>query len=116
MGLIKDGKAPKKMTYSGRTYVYNKYNKCYISYENECERYLSSYYRIESILENIVIILDEENDEFEDIDDIPMRYVFDKDKQLNIAELNHNFANYQDFIIKLISNQKKIIERLNKDE
>lgn len=76
------------------------------------------------VLNNSIEILDEENDEFEDIEEINVTrkgreqiFLQYEDKngehKYTIRTLDRYFANKFN---QLIRNQKKIIERLNKDE
>ena len=102
LGLIKDGNAPKKIKFSHEIFVFTdgRYKqKDNISEDNSM---LGDYFRLDGMLNDIVKILDEENDEFEDIEEINEEALYEDDKVMNT-------------INQLIRNQKKIIERLNKE-
>ena len=106
LGLIKDGKAPKKIKYENREYyLYD--NKSYLSTDKT--RFFDRIYFCDLNIE--VEILDEE--EFEDIEEITIR-----DKTIGFPNGEWTARNMDKaFSIKinqLIKNQKKIIERLNK--
>ena len=51
---------PKEIVYNTRIFRYNEYNKCYIWHCNRDEFYLSTYYRIEQILNDEVEIIEED--------------------------------------------------------
>lgn len=98
LGMVKDGKAPKKIKYENREYyLYN--NKSYLSTDKT--RFFDKIYFSDLNIE--VEILDEE--EFEDIND---EFESGDTAQVVMQLLNK--------IRPLIKNQKKIIERLNKDK
>lgn len=104
LGLIKDGKAPKKIKYENREYyLYD--NKSYLSTDKT--RFFDRIYFCDLNIE--VEILDEE--EFEDIEEITIR-----DKTIGFPNGEWTARNMDKaFSIKinqLIKNQKKIIERL----
>lgn len=114
LGLIKDGKAPKKIKYLGNIYEYNKKDKRY--YNVVLKRLdLSSKFGDFNFnyLDDEVEILDEE--EFEDIEEITIR-----DKTIGFPNGEWTARNMDKaFSIKinqLIKNQKKIIERLKDGE
>ena len=69
LGLIKDGKAPKKIIYADITYKYCERMEGKFNYKNiETGEYLSDDWFIENILCNIVEIIEEvEDKEYEDI-------------------------------------------------
>ncbi len=107
LGLIKDGKAPKKIKYENREYyLYD--NKSYLSTDKT--RFFDRIYFCDLNIE--VEILDEE--EFEDIEEITIR-----DKTIGFPNGEWTARNMDKaFSIKinqLIKNQKKIIERINKE-
>ena len=104
LGLIKDGKAPKKIKYENREYyLYD--NKSYLSTDKT--RFFDRIYFCDLNIE--VEILDEE--EFEDIEEITIR-----DKTIGFPNGEWTARNMDKaFSIKinqLIKNQKKIIERI----
>ena len=124
LGLIKDGKAPKKIKYENREYyLYD--NKSYLSTDKT--RFFDRIYfgedYLRAELNNEVEILDEE--EFEDIEEITIN-----GEKLGYGVLSEWLGSKQtDNEVKLcssieclgvnlnllIKNQKKIIERLNKE-
>ena len=124
LGLIKDGKAPKKIKYENREYyLYD--NKSYLSTDKT--RFFDRIYfgedYLRAKLNNEVEILDEE--EFEDIEEITLN-----GEKLGYGVLSEWLGSKQtDNEVKLcssieclgvtlnllIKNQKKIIERLNKE-
>lgn len=104
LGMVKDGKAPKKIKYENREYyLYD--NKSYLSTDKT--RFFDRIYFCDLNIE--VEILDEE--EFEDIEEITIR-----DKTIGFPNGEWTARNMDKaFSIKinqLIKNQKKIIERL----
>ena len=118
LGLIKDGKAPKKIKYENREYyLYD--NKSYLSTDKT--RFFDRIYFGDLNIE--VEILDEE--EFEDIEEITLN-----GEKLGYGVLSEWLGSKQtDNEVKLcssieclgitlnllIKNQKKIIQKLNKD-
>ena len=124
LGLIKDGKAPKKIKYENREYyLYD--NKSYLSTDKT--RFFDRIYfgedYLRAELNNEVEILDEE--EFEDIEEITLN-----GEKLGYGVLSKWLGSKQtDNEVKLcssieclgvtlnllIKNQNKILERLNKD-
>ena len=107
LGMVKDGKAPKKIKYENREYyLYD--NKSYLSTDKT--RFFDRIYFCDLNIE--VEILDEE--EFEDIEEITIR-----DKTIGFPNGEWTARNMDKaFSIKinqLIKNQKKIIERINKE-
>ena len=124
LGLIKDGKAPKKIKYENREYyLYD--NKSYLSTDKT--RFFDRIYfgedYLRAELNNEVEILDEE--EFEDIEEITLN-----GEKLGYGVLSEWLGSKQtDNEVKLcssieclgitlnllIKNQKKIIQKLNKD-
>ena len=114
LGLIKDGKAPKKIKYENREYyLYD--NKSYLSTDKT--RFFDRIYFCDLNIE--VEILDEEEFEYIDkldIEDNAMnrseRYIRKSDNKLvTLSVSDYVLANK---INQLIKNQKKIIERLKK--
>ena len=104
LGMVKDGKAPKKIKYENREYyLYD--NKSYLSTDKT--RFFDRIYFCDLNIE--VEILDEE--EFEDIEEITIR-----DKTIGFPNGEWTARNMDKaFSIKinqLIKNQKKIIERI----
>jgi hypothetical protein len=114
LGLIKEGKAPKKVKHKGIIYILNEVNQDYENLEEEYDLIADLCLNHIHWLNRMVEILDETDDEFEDIEEITSG-------ERNI----HSFDNTQirtdidvliDYINKLIRNQKKIIERLNGED
>lgn len=98
------------------TYKYQYDRNCYKNINTD-HYGLFNGYCIDLILDDTVEILDEENEEFEDILDCgPFRYEIIDNDDADIEKINANFSSYKEYIEQLIRNQKKIIERLNKDE
>ena len=126
MGLIKDDKAPKKIKYNGEIFDWNGYN-----YNEENSRVFLSEYICDEVdidIPNLKIIILEENsddldDEWEDIEEINVtkenckRFIeYDSETgyhKYTIRLLDEYFSNK---INQLISNQKYLKERLDKDE
>lgn len=124
LGLIKDGKAPKKIKYENREYyLYD--NKSYLSTDKT--RFFDRIYfgedYLRAELNNEVEILDEE--EFEDIEEITLngeklgygilsKWLGSKQTD-NEAKLCSSIECLGITLNLLIKNQKKIIERINKD-
>ena len=112
LGMVKDGKAPKKIKYENREYyLYD--NKSYLSTDKT--RFFDRIYFCDLNIE--VEILDEEEFEYIDkldIEDNAMnrseRYIRKSDNKLvTLSVSDYVLANK---INQLIKNQKKIIERL----
>ena len=102
LGLIKDGKAPKKIKVYGDTLEKNEYaDDTRDIYVDEDGDTLFGEYNWN--LDDVVIILDEE-DEFIDIEEIEIK---------EIEETSH--LEFKEKINDLIKNQKKIIERLSNE-
>lgn len=124
LGLIKDGKAPKKIKYENREYyLYD--NKSYLSTDKTSffDRIYFGEDYLRAELNNEVEILDEE--EFEDIEEITLNgeklgygvlFKWLGSKQTdNEAKLCSSIECLGVTLNLLIKNQKKIIERLNKE-
>lgn len=111
-----------------------KFKEQSLEYDEECFDYCSddkfifadTYYLFKAVfkdgknhLNDEVEILDEE-DEFEDIESFGVHYSWDYIDYKNIEELkkyvNKDFQNIFDTLDKLIKNQKKIIEKLKKQD
>ena len=114
LGLIKDGKAPKKIkidetifertSSSDITQIYNYWNRGYNHF------WLTTY---TILLDDEVEILDEE-DEFIDIEELDVEY--DDDGRIDGVYMARPEVEERKKINDLIKNQKKIIERLDKSE
>ena len=117
MGLIKDGKAPKKIEYDGYIWEYCKNDYDYYSIEKEM--ILSNeYINILEYLDDIVEILPEENDEWEDIEEINSNAdntLFVMECYTGIPEKaqDWNFNILENEINKLIKNQKYLKEKID---
>ena len=113
--------APKKINYDGLIYIFDIAENNYISEKADYYdgNYITHKYLTESfefdILNNEVEILDEE--EFEDIEEksVYMDFSCDYWKQAQMDELANTLTRYELAIKKIIKNQKKIIEKLNKN-
>ena len=110
LGLIKDNKAPKKIKYEYLIYELTPERNDYYC-KNEM-RWFTNEINSLGVLNDEVEILDEE--EFEDIEEITIR-----DKIIGFSNGEWTARNMDKaFSIKinqLIKNQKKIIEKLNKE-
>lgn len=110
LGLIKDGKAPKKIKVTGRIYEYDEKYDFYYTKSNKANYSVSlggmedEINLVANAFNDNVEILDEE-DEFIDIEEI-------KNER---EELEWNETSPQYKINQLIKNQKKIIERLSNE-
>lgn len=122
--FIKYDKVPRQIKYDGIIWKWNKETKLYECLINGTFNSLFSKYKLSSILNDKVEILDEENDEFEDIEEIEItkdsnckRYMEYEDKT---GHHKYTIRVVDEFILNKINtlnkNQKKLIERLNKDE
>lgn len=118
LGLIKDGKAPKKIKVYGDTFEKNEYqNDIKNIYFDEDGDTLFDDYTWD--LNDEVKILDEE-DEFIDIEEIKLTSDGDIKGYYN-GETHHITTNIKDkevyikLLNQLIKNQKKIIERLSNE-
>ena len=109
LGLVKDGKAPKKIKYENREYyLYD--NKSYLSTDKT--RFFDKIYFSDLNIE--VEILDEE--EFEYIEELKLDGDFGGDFLINDEGNKCHISSHDKTIVrrinKVIKNQKKIIERL----
>lgn len=112
LGMVKDGKAPKKIKYENREYyLYD--NKSYLSTDKT--RFFDRIYFCDLNIE--VEILDEE--EFEDIDKLDIEDNAMNRSERYIRKSNNEFVtlSVSDYVLankinQLIKNQKKIIERI----
>jgi len=101
LGLIKDGKAPKKIKYYKNIYEYNQNDKRYHNIEPKRLDLSSKLgdYNFNYLNDEVEIIEEDKKIEFEDIKDID-----------NIFPIYNYFL----IINKLIKNQKKLIEEIEK--
>ncbi len=120
MGLMKDGKAPKKIKIDNREYDYNLgdyYSTKGVSLLNDYNLRLCN---IEEILEAKIEILPEENDEWEDIytlSDIEEGHFMNRQNGMTKEDrrlLDSNFKTLGETINQLIKNQKYLKEKLDK--
>ena len=105
IGLIKDGKAPKKIKYYEATYELDDNNNYYLKGRYEIE--YSMFYKLAKgymFLNDTVEILSEENDEWEDIELLMC---------LDTRETTDCICKIQDKINQLIKNQKYLKEKLD---
>ncbi len=113
--------APKNIKYKGRKYKLNTQSNIYKAnvYEEEKTGNLLGYnYKLELCLNDTVEILSEENSEWEDIEEIKHN-----GKQIYNTKTNaYNTLNSKEknifipIINQLIKNQRKIVEKLDKNE
>ena len=107
--LIRYGKAPKKIKVTGHTYKFDEDLDMYLTQEESCKTVLGGVTGeinlIANIFNEIVEILPEENDEWEDIEDLDTYssdYIYDKD----------SIRENREIINQLIKNQKYLKEKL----
>lgn len=125
MGLVKNGQAPKRIKCFDTIYIIDNLEYYYRAEDDRSNSLFEKIFGIlndSDALDETIEILDEENDEFEDIviliDNDEFHFMnrqngmTQEDRRL----LDSNFKTLGDTINQLIRNQKKIIERLNKDE
>lgn len=119
--IANKGEVPKKINYDGLIYIFDIAENNYISekadyYDGDyiTHKYLTESFEFD-ILNDEVEILDEE--EFEDIEEknVYMDFSCDYWKQAQIDELANTLTRYELAIKKIIRNQKKIIEKFNKN-
>ena len=105
MGLIKDGKAPKRIKYEDIILEYNELVQDYkANYFDDSTDYLLCYlFKSAGALDTKVEILPEENDEWEDIEELAMLYNGNSQDEI----MRNRFI-----INKLIKNQKYLKEKL----
>ncbi len=123
IGLIKDGKAPKKIKVDNEIYNFHKgMETSYILGDNEDIELNFNYYIENDLLNKKDIeILPEENDEWEDIEEINIENDghndFIKNEHGTKCGLTKHSKIIAEKVNELIKNQQKIIERLEgKDE
>ena len=114
LGLIKDGKAPKKIKYLGNIYEYNKKDKRYHNVDPKRLDLSSKFGDFNfNYLDDEVEILDEE-DEFIDIEELDVEY--DDDGRIDGVYMARPEVEERKIINDLIKNQKKIISKIDKIE
>lgn len=112
LGLIKDGKAPKKIKYLGNIYEYNKKDKRYHNVDPKRLDLSSKFGDFNfNYLDDEVEILDEK-DEFIDIEEIIYP---DLNKDYEFEMKHKDIEKTYDAINDLIKNQKKIINKLKEE-
>lgn len=107
LGLIKDGKAPKKISIRGN--IFDSYSCSSIEYYYRSYDGTNWLDAIHIKLEDEVEILDEE-DEFIDIEEIKHEYIYGL--TTNEEKIDDRVSKFEDKINDLIKNQKKIIEKI----
>lgn len=116
--MISKGSTPKKIKYNTKIYEYDKEQDDYSTFVISNYEYLLDDINITSQLNDEVEILDEE--EFEDIEPLVLRTFERTGQAITTYRLedycDYNFEKIEEKINQLIKNQKKIIERLNKDK
>jgi len=108
LGLIKNGKAPKEIEFNGERYIYdneiNDYEKI-----NETE-FLFDFYNATGILTDELKIIEEvEDKEYEDIGELKIENIYKCD---DYQQIYINFKETWNKINALIKNQKKIMNEL----
>lgn len=117
LGLIKDGKAPKKIKYRGFIYEFKNIQEGvgYVYQEESHNDWLANKIDIDdqiALNENIEIL--DNKEEFEDIEEINYRTYYESCSDREIIKIHsQEMVKIKDKINQLIKNQKKIIERLN---
>lgn len=113
LGLVKDGKAPKKIIYNNIKLEYSEENEDYFRYYGQCLFKFKFSNCLTFLNDEIEII--EEDKEFEDIREI--REEVERDKTLSHDENQDNIVKNFNMLIKwvnlLVRNQKRIIEEIN---
>lgn len=108
---------PRKFTYKGYLWEYDIKNEMWFYYfgEDKSHRFDRLFY-LHMCLNDEVEIIEEDKEEFEDIESFGVHYSWDYIDYKNIEELkkyvNKDFQNIFDTLDKLIKNQNKIIEKL----
>ena len=104
LGLIKDGKQPKKIKWGEQILLWDEKRKDYVFVETEGHYYLFLGFQTFYLNDEIEIIEESEDKEYEDIEELDI---------LPDCESYSNKILYGK-INALIRNQKKILERLDK--
>ena len=120
LGMVKDGKAPKKIKVTGRIYEYDEIYDFYYTKSNKTNCMVSlggmedEINLIANAFNENVEILDEKEfidiEEFEEHKLINTRDILELEMFINKINADYNYK-----INQLIKNQKKIIERINKE-
>ena len=115
LGLIKDGKAPKKIKYCGCIYEWEE--DWYLTKEKNCKVCLGGKKEdinqlYNAFNDNVEIIEEVEDKEYEDIEELNL----DTDELLKKVVITAQDYVIEDKINALIRNQNKIIERMKRDE
>lgn len=102
LGLVKDGKAPKKMKYKDKIWEYTS------TVKGRGYQYYSVYHEEWKTLQNQVYLEECLNDEVE---------IIEEDKKIDFEEIEELTCNEYDFetrtINSLIKNQRKLIDKIN---
>ncbi|MGM9881586.1 MAG: hypothetical protein ACI31S_01940 [Bacilli bacterium] len=131
LGLVKDKKAPKKVLIHDKVYYLLEDEQNYVYSKNshdirDWEMYIDNSINITRCLNDEVLILEDneeteiqDEEEFEDIEPLILR-TFERTGQAVTTDrledyCDYNFEKLEEEINQLIKNQKKIIERLNKE-
>lgn len=114
LGLIKDGKAPLRIKHNGSILTFDKDMNNYL-YNDYDEIWTNCFIVNFKLNDEIEIIEEVEDKEYEDIDIINGDYVVPNTPATeNEAYIMACFLAHEQIINALIRNQKKIIERLDK--
>lgn len=119
LGLIKDGKAPKKIKVTGRIYEYDENYDFYYTKSNKANYNVSlggmedEINLIANAFNENVEILEPIEDEFIDIEEIIYP---DLNKNFDFEMKHKDIEKTYDAINDLIKNQKKIIDKLKDSE
>lgn len=112
LGLIKEGKAPKKIDYYGDIYVFAGDD---YSLNDERERwFITQYdYVLAKFMQEEVEVIEEEKEiEFEDIKELGNNFTFENtNSELEVRDFEKSIISKK--INSLIKNQKKIIDVIN---
>lgn len=102
LGLIKDGKAPKKIIVDGVYFIW--FEGSYRT-DDFVKEYISTYFRLENMLNDEIEIIEEvEDKEYENIEEINNAYYHEEQDKINEM--------FKLAINDLIRNQKEIIRQL----
>ena len=116
MGLIKDSQAPKKIVYDNEIFIWNGSSYWSKFQEKNLMVYISTISDFD-IPHLIIEILSEENNEWEDIEELSCDYVVPNTPATeDEAYIMSCLFAHEQFINKLIKNQKYLKERLDEDE
>lgn len=122
LGLIKDGKAPRKIKYSSYIMIYEIDENDYRTLEQDyydCD--VKTYKWLTDCMDGFTDLNDEveviEEDTFEDIEELNVILMNGRDdSDARVSIIQENFIRTTDTINELIRNQKKIISKLEGKE